>query len=130
IVNYTHEILPGMLEVIRAHHTPAVWLNAKLAEDCVYPDAFGAARNATADLIGLGHRRIAFVKLIAPWLSPGATVEQTLARMHYSIAARRDGYLTAMREAGLAPQVPYLDRLIPQPEQLSACRALLAAEHR
>jgi len=130
IVNYTHEILPGMLEVIRAHHTPAVWLNAKLAEDCVYPDDFAAARDATAALIALGHQRIAFVKLIAPWLPQGATVEQTLARMHYSIADRRDGYVAAMRAAGLTPQTAYLDRLIPQSEQLSACHTLLTGEHR
>ena len=48
IVNYTHEIPQPMLDVIRAHHTPAVWLNAKLASDCVYPDDLGAAQQADA----------------------------------------------------------------------------------
>jgi LacI family transcriptional regulator len=126
IVNYTHEIPPAMLELIHAHHTPAVWLNAKLPEDCVYPDDFAAARDATAKLIALGHRRIAYVQFIGPWID-GATFEQTLARMHYSVADRRDGYLAAMREAGLGPQLAHLDRFVPHPQQWAAAERLLSS---
>src|SRR5215475_10876419 len=38
IVNYTHEIPESMLKLIRDHHAPAVWVNAKLDSDCVYPE--------------------------------------------------------------------------------------------
>ena len=50
-----------MLELIHAHHTPAVWLNAKLAEDCVYPDEFAAARS-----LGLEIPRDLSVVVFAP----------------------------------------------------------------
>src|SRR5262245_28817077 len=75
IVNYTHEIPPAMLNLIHAHHAPAVWLNAKLGEDCVFPDDHGAARATTKQLIELGHRRIALVHFIAPNVFAG-TFEQ------------------------------------------------------
>lgn len=129
IVNYTHEIPPAMLELIQAHHTPAVWLNAKLAEDCVYPDDYGAARSATAQLIAMGHRRIAFVQFVTPSLS-GYSFEQALPRLHYSAADRREGYLTAMRDAGLAPHIAYHDRFVPEPEHWAACEAILSPADR
>ena len=124
IINYTHEILPKMIQVIESHHTPAVWLNAPMKRDCVYPDDYGAARDTTKKLIELGHRRIAFVKLISPFL-PGCDFEQTLFKMHYSIGDRRDGYVAAMRSAGLTPQVIGLDRLIPFAEHQGLINGLL-----
>ena len=60
IVNYTHEIPQAMLDLVHAHHAPAVWINVKLAKDCVFPDDVNAARSVTEELIQLGHRRIAF----------------------------------------------------------------------
>ncbi|HEX3358423.1 MAG TPA: LacI family DNA-binding transcriptional regulator [Tepidisphaeraceae bacterium] len=129
IVNYTHEIPQGMLDLIHAHHAPAVWLNAKLKEDCVYPDDFAAAQSATARLIGLGHRRIALLHLISPNIF-ATNFEQAKPKFHYSVSDRAAGYATAMLDAGLSPIVTHHDRYIDNSEQLDACRALLRGENR
>lgn len=130
IVNYTHGIPQPMLDAIHAHHAPAVWLNAKLAEDCVYPDDFNASLLATRDLIARGHRRIAFLHLVSPEVYPGMNFQQAIPRMHYSVSDRLDGYLEALREAGLPPVVAHGDRFIPEEEQFAACRELLRSEQR
>jgi LacI family transcriptional regulator len=129
IVNYTHEIPQAMLDLIHAHHAPAVWLNAKLAEDCVYPDDLGAAHSATKRLIELGHRRIAFLHFIAPNVFP-EPFEQAKPKFHYSVADRESGYLSALREAGLKPQFLRNDRYTDDGEQIELCRSLLADENR
>src|SRR3954453_960814 len=79
IVNYTHEIPQAMLELIHAHHAPAVWLNAKMPHDCVYPDDRGAAQAATEVLIQRGHKRIAFLHFIPPDVF-GGTFGQAVPR--------------------------------------------------
>lgn len=89
LVGYTHGVPPAMLELVKRHNIPTVWLNTKRPSDCVYVDDFGAFREATARLIRLGHRRIAYV---ATHLSG-----------HYSHADRADGYARAMCDAGLTP---------------------------
>src|SRR3954454_10618540 len=131
IVNYTHEIPPAMLELIRAHHTPAVWLNAKLDSDCVYPDDFRAAETATAQLIGMGHRRIALLHLIAqqPWGS-SVSFAQALRRFHYSVGDRAGGYVCAMRAASLSPLIVSHERFIPEADHPATCRALLSGPDR
>lgn len=54
----------------------------------VLPDNFGAARDMTRHLIGLGHRRIAFLHGgLSPWFT--------------SINERLEGYRAALEEAGL-----------------------------
>jgi len=130
IVNYTHEIPPRMLELIHAHHAPAVWLNAKLREDCVHPDDVGAAEAATKQLIALGHRRIAMVHLISSIVFGSGSFEQARARFHYSVADRAAGYFNAMRDAGLKSRITFHDRFVEGIEQIEACRALLAAPDR
>jgi LacI family transcriptional regulator len=129
IVNYTHEIPPQMLELIRSHYTPAVWVNAKLDDDCVYPDDFAAARQATEELLQLGHKRIAFVHMIARGGWQGDFAENR-ARFHYSALDRANGYATAMRAAGLSPQTVSHDRFIHESEQMTCCRQLLSGEDR
>jgi LacI family transcriptional regulator len=128
IINYTHEIPPRMLEAIHAHHAPAVWVNAKLEEDCVHPDDYDAARTATRQLIEIGHRRIAFLHLINPIFN--ATFEQSRPKFHYSVADRADGYVQAMRGAGLTPRVAHHDRFVAEADHLAACVELLRGEDR
>lgn len=129
IVNYTHEIPQGMLDLIHAHHAPAVWLNAKLAEDCVYPDDFGAARSATQQLLGLGHRRVALVHFISPTVFD-MSFDDALPRFHYSVGDRAKGYASVMQEANLQPRIAYHDRFVRDDQQMDACRALLTGEDR
>ncbi|MDA3959371.1 MAG: LacI family DNA-binding transcriptional regulator [Planctomycetota bacterium] len=96
LVNYTHAAPKGMRQVLEAAGIPAVWINAQREVDCVHPDDHGGAHAATAELLRLGHRRIAYLE----WHQhPGE---------HYSFDARRGGYEHAMREAGLPPRSLYL----------------------
>ncbi|HEX9995776.1 MAG TPA: LacI family DNA-binding transcriptional regulator, partial [Abditibacterium sp.] len=91
LINYITGIPDRMIELIGRYQIPSVWLNAKLENDCVYPDDFEAAQRACEYLLGMGHRRIAYVDY---WSSD-----------HYSAADRRDGYLRAMRSARLKPHL-------------------------
>jgi DNA-binding LacI/PurR family transcriptional regulator len=65
------------------------------AFDASHPDDLMAGRMATEHLLGLGHRRIAFI-------AAGVLSNEDA---HYSVGDRRLGYEQAMRAAGLAPQV-------------------------
>jgi LacI family transcriptional regulator len=129
IVNYTHEIPPGMLELIRAHHAPAVWLNAKLDADCVYPDDYGAARTVTQHLLSLGHRKIAMVHMIAHFAWQ-RSFEESWSSQHYSVHDRALGYTEALSGAGLAPRITSHERFIDEHEHMLACRALLSCPDR
>jgi LacI family repressor for deo operon, udp, cdd, tsx, nupC, and nupG len=75
---------------------PLVWVNAHEASDCVGIDDRGATQAATARLIALGHRRIAYV---------GFSIDYQTDRGHVSVKHRRAGYNRAMLDAGLAPRV-------------------------
>jgi DNA-binding LacI/PurR family transcriptional regulator len=98
LINYQEGIPQRMIELINEEHVPAMWINSRQASNCVYADDFAAAREATARLIALGHRRIAFVDY-----SHG---DASLASgSHYSALDRQGGYEHAMTDAGLAPRV-------------------------
>lgn len=114
LINYTHAIPRRMLELIERSRAPAVWLNTDLPRDCVRPADEEAACRLTRHLIGLGHRRIAYVK--------------TDVSPHYSTEERRRGYEMAMAEAGLAPLA--IDRAVTPRESGPLFNSLLAAEGR
>ncbi len=97
LVNYTDHIPQQMLELIRSHDRPAIWLNTQLPSDCLYPDDLSAGRDATRVLLDLGHRRITYLDF--------GHGTQTLAHDHYSARDRSEGYTRAMRAAGLEPRI-------------------------
>ncbi len=82
-------------ELIENYRIPAIWVNSVHAHDSVCPADHDAAKQLTEHLLALGHRRIGFCR--ADPVS-GSRFEQ-----HYSVQARWDGYVQAMREAGLSP---------------------------
>src|SRR5687768_16607026 len=129
IVNYTHEIPDEMLKLIHAHHAPAVWLNAKLNSDCVYPDDRAAATAVTDELLKLGHRRIALVHLIARLGAPG-TFADVWDRAHCSSGDRAAGDVDAMSRAGLPARVLSHERFIENADQIESCVALLSGPDR
>ena len=90
LINYNAAIPETMVNIIQEHELPAVWINSMQATDCVFPDDENAAQQATEYLLRLGHERIAYATM------GGAG--------HYSDAARRTGYETAMRAAGKTPR--------------------------
>jgi LacI family transcriptional regulator len=90
LLNYTHDIPGALTDLIDRYRIPSVWINSQQPADCVYFDDHAAGRQLTEYLLGLGHRRIAFV-------SYGQ-------KPHYSTTARRGGYDAAMTDAGLTPR--------------------------
>lgn len=107
LVNYNQWVPPAMNQLIERHAIPAVWINDKREHDAVYADEFDAARRATAHLLAMGHRRIAYVG------------HPESPQRHYSEADRRSGYAAAMIDAGLTPR--------PLIESASADKAALLA---
>ncbi len=91
LVNYNCYIPQPLLQTLRDPRIPSVWINAKQEANAVWPDDFAAGRTATEDLLARGHRRIAYA------IQEGAD-------SHYSGTDRYEGYASAMRAAGHAPE--------------------------
>jgi LacI family transcriptional regulator len=89
LINYNADVPPGLPALITRHAIPSVWINAKRDADCVYPDDFACAREATERLVALGHRRIAYVDYA------GVT--------HYSAPNRLAGCRAALAVGGYVP---------------------------
>ncbi|MDR3709889.1 MAG: LacI family DNA-binding transcriptional regulator [Capsulimonadaceae bacterium] len=91
LINCYGKMPPYFMREIERYQIPAIWINMKFAKDCVHPDDFAAGREATRRLLDLGHRKIAYVDMLAPH--------------HYSALDRLAGYRAVMREAGLPESV-------------------------
>ena len=98
LLNCTPDEPAHFEEFFQRNSLPAVWLNHKRHCNAVYPDDVAAARKVTAQLLALGHRRIAFVRL-------ARENETNPHAEHDSVADRAAGYEEAMRQAGLQPDV-------------------------
>lgn len=114
------------IKLLQSHGIPAVWINSLQETDCVYPNDFSASRAATAELIRMGHRRIAY----------SAVHYSRTGIHHYSETDRLGGYLEAMREAGLSPKTVSLlcsgaqRRGGADDERVAAARELLSGPER
>lgn len=93
LIDYNKRIPASMEETIERHCIPAVWINTRRDSDCVFPDDFEAGAHAARLLLQQGHRRIAYIDFVSPHPDDPS--------QHYSRRDRRDGFLNAMREAGL-----------------------------
>lgn len=115
LVNFTRSQIPAdLVAMVRDAGMPAVWLNVKERDCCVYPDDEGAARQVVARLVALGHRRIAYASL-AKEGEPD----------HYSRGERYRGVIAAAREAGASVEV-VREALGADPVgRIAAARALL-----
>ncbi len=94
LVNYTDRIPHAMLKRLAEDPVPSMWLNCKLKQDCIHYDDYQAGVEATARLIKLGHRRIAYLDFTQFHLQPDS---------HYSRVDRHAGYAATMQQAGLTP---------------------------
>ncbi len=116
LIDYLFDFPAELAQALDEHHLPTLWLNRRQTGDCVHPDDLSAATAATTHLIAAGHRRIAYV-----------TGNDS---GHYSHHDRREGYIAAMRAAGLTPQLALGGTLLPRPERVTAISALLRAPQR
>ncbi len=94
IISYVGDLPEAWSDIIAQGAAPHVWLNTKAPNNCVYPDDFNAAREATRYLVSLGHQRLAFVS---------QHENELTGFRHYSVYDRRDGFVEALKEEGLAP---------------------------
>ena len=121
LINYNAAIPVELIEAIKRHRIPAVWINSQQPHNCVYPDDLGAGRQATEHLLSLGHQRIAYVDYSYGSARPAA---------HYSAHDRLGGYEQAMRSAGLAPRVIRAPQGLSGEQRLPAVLAWLKAADR
>lgn len=93
LIKYDNHVPQRMTDHLARFQIPHVWINVARPHDCVHPDDFAAAREATERLIALGHQRIAYVDY---------SYDPSDSEEHYSSRYRYDGYRAAMKAAGLA----------------------------
>jgi LacI family transcriptional regulator len=117
LINYQHHIPTRMLELIRQHHVPSVWLNSKQPANCVHIDDLGGGEALTNHLLQLGHRRIVYVDFSHP--------SDLLPTTHYSAHDRAEGYCHALRAAGLEPRVRRPTVAFTPPQRLEMARQIL-----
>jgi LacI family transcriptional regulator len=88
LVSYTYNSPEPLVQMLAKHRVSAIWMNRKMAADCVYLDDYTSASWATQELLRHGHKRITYVS----FRPVGG---------HYSAADRQAGYEQAMASAGL-----------------------------
>ncbi|MBN1675736.1 MAG: LacI family DNA-binding transcriptional regulator [Kiritimatiellae bacterium] len=114
LINYSGCMAERMVKLIRAFSVPSVWLNSKQRWDCVRPDDYHGAEQATAKLISLGHKKIVLFHPASPLVGP-----------HYSSTDRLRGYRHAMQKAGLRPHVVQPAERLPYGDRTEFARAQL-----
>lgn len=96
IISYYCQVPEALENELRASGIPAVWLNSERREDAVRPDDEGGSRLLTDYFLRAGHRRIGYADLFLH-------NARQHNHLHYSKEHRRNGYLAAMKDAGLPP---------------------------
>jgi LacI family transcriptional regulator len=106
IIYYTQDIPPRLVEMVHQHRVPAVWVNSQQPANAVLPDEARGGALAAEHLLGLGHRRVAY--LTAPPIR------------HFSDRARRDALAASLAEAGVELTTIQLSR--DEPLDVRRCR--------
>lgn len=88
LVSYASAPPPELADLLHRLRIPAIWCNVKQNADCVYPDELATGSLATAKLIALGHRRIAYI--------------DPHPLEHFSFHDRLQGYRQTMASNGLS----------------------------
>jgi DNA-binding LacI/PurR family transcriptional regulator len=97
LIDYVSPDHPRTIDLLAQHQVPAVWLNDDHPFDCARPDDARGVREALAELIALGHRRIGYAEVVPR------------GHNHYSLKERRESYRDTMRGHGLAEDVLTVD---------------------
>ncbi len=118
LINYQEGVPQPLIELVDRAGVPAVWINSRQRQACVYPDEFGAALRASEHLLELGHRRIAYVDA-----SHGSDDFQIA---HFSARDRQAGYETAMTRAGLPARIERGPKVLEAEQRVPFFHTLLA----
>ena len=121
LLNYNKNVPARLEDLVRDYRIPSIWLNYKRDHDAAYPDDYAAGKDAVRRLLAAGHRRIAY-----------ANFSYKLESVHYSDPDRCDGYVAAMREAGLSPLAidRYTHDAADQARRTPVCAELLSLPDR
>ncbi|HEX8237566.1 MAG TPA: LacI family DNA-binding transcriptional regulator [Abditibacteriaceae bacterium] len=119
LIDYNFHIPQPMIDSIQRYQIPATWINSEQEYDCVRPDDFKAAVEATEYLLKLGHRRIVYVDFANDREDPQG---------HYSVLDRSGGYESVMRQAGLKSQL--WDSKLVGSDPIGFCEEMLRTEQR
>ncbi len=96
LLNYITQFRSDLADLLMRYRLPTIWLNTRRPHDCVFPDDEHAGYQATQTMLQRGHRRLVYVSFRGG-LAPD--------KQHYSNIDRKQGYLRAMRESGVEPQL-------------------------
>lgn len=119
LINYNAGFPERLMEVVRRHRVPSIWINSKHGQDCIYPDDISAARMATEYLLSLGHQNIAFVDYNYAFVNDFP--------VHYSNFDRSQGYGEAMKQGGFAPREIRGDSPVARSERFEFSRRWLTS---
>jgi len=92
LVVWHNSIPPLAVRAVHEHESPAIWVNAKLESDCVYPDEYHAAARLIDRVAAAGHHRVAWLRHDRP----------SRRRGHFSTHDRERGLADRARALGLA----------------------------
>ena len=93
IVNILCRMGKKLVEAFSSQGFHVVWSNFRYGCDCVFPDDLNGSRELTRILLGMGHKRVAYVAF--------DDTGRFSHMDHYSYAERLRGYLETMDDAGL-----------------------------
>ena len=91
LIGYNAKLPPSFVNLLTTLRIPAVWINAKMNQNAVYPDDRSAAKELTEKFIASGFKDIVFVN--------------NKGDSHYSFFDRKEGYEDAMAAHGLRTQI-------------------------
>ena len=94
LVNYIVSMPREFFELVHRCRIPAVWLNTKLENDCVYSNDIDAGYRAADCLLAKGYRDIGYIGWKIDRVTP-----------HYSMDERKCGYMSRMEKENLEPRV-------------------------
>ena len=113
LINYQTHIPPMLETLVERYKIPAVWINSKRRFNSVYPDDYGAGRDAARALLEAGHTRIAYA-------DSAFNFSEKEGIAHFSKTERRAGCADAVEEAGLKCEMLLDDPDAPGPEAYMA----------
>jgi LacI family transcriptional regulator len=128
LVNYRTAIPASLVEQIRTHSIPSIWIESAQPADGVDIDHRDSARQLTSHLIELGHRHIAFADhYVDHHLAENA---EAALLLHPSIIDRREGYDQTMRGAGLLPRFIHRPQVSHAPDRIELAKQWLSQPDR
>ncbi|MDF3130713.1 LacI family DNA-binding transcriptional regulator [Kiritimatiellaeota bacterium B1221] len=97
LTSMTKNIPPWLETTLSRTRTPIMWIGSKLVTDSVRHDDYQSGFDGTVRLLEAGHRKIVYADFAA------ALSEQS--DWHFSTLDRQQGYLDAMREWQVSPEI-------------------------